>query len=71
MSKKERKNTLELIIWINLLLGVYNLYGFVNTHSYFNLIVGSLNIAVWVFHRDKLSPLSTFWSINKMQHKRK
>ena len=71
MSKKERKNTLEMIIWINLLLGVYNLYGFVNAHSYFNLIVGSLNIAVWVFHRDKLSPLSAFWSINKIQHKRK
>ena len=71
MSKKERKNTLEMIIWINLLLGVYNLYGFVNVNSHFNLNVGSLNIGAWVFNRNKLSSLNTLLHINKVQHKQK
>ena len=71
MSKKEKKNALEMIIWINLLLGVYNLYGFVNVNSHFNLIVGSLNIGAWVFNRNKLSSLNTLLHINKVQHKQK
>ena len=69
MSKKEKKNILEIMIWINLMLGVYNLYGFVTINSYFNLIIGILNIGIWVFNRNKLSPLSIFWNTKKVHHK--
>ena len=51
MSKKERKETLQMAIWINLIIGIYNLFIFTNMHSYFHLILGSLNIGVWVFNR--------------------
>ena len=30
----------------------FNLYLYTNSDSYFNLIVGSLNIGVWVFNRN-------------------
>ena len=55
MSKKERKETLEMAIWINLVVGIYNLFIFTNMDSNFHLILGSLNIGVWVFNRNKLS----------------
>ena len=58
MSKQEKKQYLEIIIWINLIIGIYNLYGFVSINSYFNLIIGSLNIGAWVFNRHKLSQLN-------------
>ena len=51
MSKKERKETLEMAIWINLVIGLYNLFIFANMSSYFHFILGSLNIGVWVFYR--------------------
>ena len=69
MSKKEKKNILEVMIWINLLLGIYNLYGFVTISSYYNLIIGSLNIGVWVFYRHKLSRLQFFLNTKKVHHK--
>ena len=53
MSKKERKETLEMAIWINLIIGIYNLFIFINVDSYFHLILGILNVGVWVFNRDK------------------
>jgi|TARA_X000001036_G_scaffold198898_1_gene187138 hypothetical protein len=71
MSKKERKETLEMAIWINLVIGIYNLFIFTNMDSYFHLILGSLNIAVWVFNRDKLSSTNIHWIGNKVEHKRK
>lgn len=71
MSKKERKETLEMAIWINLVIGIYNLFIFTNMSSYFHLILGSLNIAVWVFNRHKLSTLNIHWIGNKVEHKRK
>ena len=58
MSKKERKETLEMAIWINLIIGIYNLFVFTNTNSYFHLILGMLNVGVWVFNRDKLTTLN-------------
>ena len=39
------------ILWINYILGFYNLYLYSVGGSWFNLIVGSLNIGVWVFFR--------------------
>ena len=69
MSKKERKETLEMAIWINLVVGIYNLFIFTNMDSNFHLILGSLNIGVWVFNRNKLSKLNIHWIGNKIGHK--
>ena len=71
MSKKERKETLEMAIWINLIIGIYNLFIFANMDSNFHLILGSLNIGVWVFNRDKLSKFNINWIGNKIRHKQK
>ena len=71
MSKKERKETLEMALWINLIVGLYNLFVFTSMDSYFHLVLGSLNIGVWVFNTDKLSILNMSWSRSKLGHKRK
>ena len=71
MSMKERKETLEMAIWINLVIGIYNLFIFTNMSSYFHLILGSLNIAVWVFNRHKLSSINIHWTGSKVEHKKK
>ena len=72
MSKQEKKKRLEAIIWINLIIGIYNLSAFVNMNSYFHLVLGSLNIGVWAFNRNKLSKLNIYWTnTKKVDHKRK
>ena len=71
MSKKERKETLEMAIWINLIIGLYNLFIFSTMNSYFHFILGSLNIGVWVFNRHKLTKTNMLWINNKVEHKRK
>ena len=48
---QEKKKFLKYIIWINLALGFQNLYFYVNNDSIFNLIIGALNVGVWVFFR--------------------
>ena len=48
---KEKANDLSSIAWLNLVLGLYNIYLFTVGHLLFNFIVGSLNIGVWVFFR--------------------
>ena len=48
---EERREELKIIIWINLLIGLYNIYLYVNSDWLFNLIIGALNIGVWVFFR--------------------
>ena len=40
-----------IIVWINLFIGLYNIYSYVNSDWLFNLIIGILNIGVWVFNR--------------------
>ena len=47
----ERRDELRVIVWINLLIGLYNLHLYVNGDWWFNLLIGSLNIGVWVFYR--------------------
>jgi len=42
---------MNAIIWINYFLGFYNLYLYSVGDKWFNLIVGSLNIGVWIFFR--------------------
>jgi len=72
MSKQEKKKRLEAIIWINLIIGIYNLFIFINMDSYFHLVLGSLNIGVWAFNRDKLTQLNIHWTnTEKVKHKRK
>ena len=50
---QEKKTYLKYILWLNLALGFQNLYFYVNNDSLFNLIVGSINIGVWVFYRGQ------------------
>jgi len=57
MSKK-KKESIQLALKLNLILGCYNIYLFSLDNMLFNLIVGSTNIGVWVFFRDmKLIPV--------------
>ena len=62
MRKNEKIQTIKYIIWFNLFIGLYNLYMFNEMNSFFHLVLGSLNIAVWVFSREKYLnfSLSTF-----------
>ena len=41
----------KFIVWINYFIGFYNLYLYTLEWHIFNLIIGSLNIGVWVFFR--------------------
>ena len=50
---KQNKTYLKYILWINLALGIQNLYYYVNNDSLFNLLIGIINIGVWVFYRSK------------------
>ena len=50
---QEKKTILKYIIWVNLALGLQNLYFYVNNDSLFNLTIGALNIGVWVFFRGR------------------
>lgn len=47
-------NPKKYLIWLNLYMGVYNMYLYVEGEWLFNLFVGSLNIGVWVWNRDIL-----------------
>jgi hypothetical protein len=49
---EERKDMLKIILWVNLIIGIYNLYLYTNGGWLFNLIIGSLNIGAWVFNRN-------------------
>ena len=49
-----KRKYMKWIIWINLFFGIINLYYYVNNNSYFNLLIGALNIGVWVFNRNRL-----------------
>ena len=50
---QEKKKIIKYMIWINLVVGLQNLYFYVNNDSLFNLAIGALNIGVWVFYRSK------------------
>ena len=57
MSAKEKKYYLNATLWLNLFIGIYNIYIFIQLNSIFHLILGSVNIGVWVFNRDRLIPI--------------
>ena len=46
-----KKKYMKWVIWVNLFVGILNLYYYVNNDTVYSLIIGSLNIAVWVFYR--------------------
>ena len=48
-----RIKILKLAIWFNLFIGIYNLYVFNEMNSFFHLVLGSVNVGVWVFFREK------------------
>ena len=55
---QNKKEIIKLSLTLNLLLGIFNLYLYSINNMFFNLIVGSVNVGVWVFFRDmKLIPL--------------
>ena len=52
MNKSEKVQNIKQIIWFNLFIGIYNLYMFNELNSIFHLVLGSMNIGVWVFLRN-------------------
>ena len=53
VEENDRIEMLKLTIWFNLFIGIYNLYVFNEMNSLFHLVLGSVNIAVWVFFRER------------------
>ena len=53
IEENDRIEMLRLTIWFNLFIGIYNLYIFNEINSLFHLVLGSVNIAVWVFFRER------------------
>ena len=49
-NKAKNYNLMRLI---NLFVGIYNLHVYVDRGSLFPLVIGSLNIGVWVFTKRK------------------
>ena len=49
---KDKAQILRYAILLNLVIGLYNLWMYVIGDWWFNLLIGSLNIGVWVFNRD-------------------
>ena len=45
----------KVTVWTNLLIGLFNLNTFVQHDSLVNLIIGSINIGVWVFFRNSFN----------------
>ncbi len=67
VEENGRIEMLKLTIWFNLFIGIYNLYIFNEINSLFHLVLGSLNIAVWVFFRERYLNFSfaSLFKINK------
>ena len=53
IEENDRIEILKWTIWFNLFIGIYNLYIFNEINSLFHLVLGSMNIAVWVFFRER------------------
>ena len=52
MTKEERIEGRKYAAWLNLFIGFYNIYLYSIEWNLFNIIIGSLNIGVWVFFRN-------------------
>ena len=45
---KDKFKAIKWVLWINLVVGVQNLYYFFNNETILNLLIGSANLVVWV-----------------------
>ena len=65
--KSEKLQNIKMVIWFNLFIGIYNIYMFNEMDSIFHLVLGSMNIGVWVFWREKYLnfSLSTLFGTSK------
>ena len=52
MTEEERIEGRKYAAWLNLFIGLYNMYLWRIDGNMFNIIIGSLNIGVWAFFRD-------------------
>ena len=68
MDKNEKIEMMKMTIWFNLFIGIYNLYIFNEMNSLFHLVLGSVNIGVWVFFRERYLNFS-FVSLFKQSKK--
>ena len=68
MNKNEKIEMMKMTIWFNLFIGIYNLYIFNEMNSLFHLVLGSVNIGVWVFFRERYLNFS-FASLFKQSKK--
>ena len=68
MDKNEKIEMMKMTIWFNLFIGIYNLYVFNEMNSLFHLVLGSVNIGVWVFFRERYLKFS-FVSLFKQSKK--
>ena len=62
MSKEKAKD-LSSVAWLNLVLGIYNIYLFTVGQLAFNLIVGTLNVGIWTFFRNPRGFIVDFFRI--------
>ena len=46
---KEKDEAIRYSSWLNLFIGIYNMYLYSQGDWWFNLLIGTLNIGVWVF----------------------
>ncbi len=53
MENIMKKKYMRWVIWVNLFIGICNLYYYVNNDTIYSLMIGTLNIGVWVFNRNK------------------
>ena len=53
MDNNGKIELMKMTIWFNLFIGIYNLYVFNEINSFFHLVLGSINIGVWVFFRER------------------
>jgi hypothetical protein len=55
MTEDEKQTALKYTLWVNLAVGFWNIYLWnLPDGELFNILIGSANIGVWVFNRDKL-----------------
>ena len=52
MSVNQKADNLGVVVWFNLLIGIYNVYVFQQDSVLFNLTIGIFNIGVWAFLRN-------------------
>jgi len=50
-KEEERIQGRKYAAWLNLFIGLYNIYLWRMEANIFNIMIGSLNIGVWVFYR--------------------